>query len=389
MSDSDETIEPEAIELDDVEPGPIAWGAASDVGRVRTSNEDSFVAEPMVFGVADGMGGHQAGEVASHIAATTLRDRLSGGASSVEVAVAAVVEANAAIFQEAHRNSEQRGMGTTLTAMAVLVSDDHEPRFAVVNVGDSRTYLLRGGMLRRVSVDHSYVQELVSTGHITEAEARLHPRRNIITRALGIEPSVRVDHWVLPLVCGDRFVLCSDGLVDEIDDDAIAELAATIDDPQQAAEAMVAAANESGGRDNVTVVVVDVLEGADPDAEGEQLEIDPEWDDHPRLINAEPVIDEVPTAPRSFAAPATDPTVGVERPDSRKGLGTLLFVIALATIAVLTVTLVLVVRHNSSVTPVTTTTVATSTSSSPSTSVPPSTSARPTTSTAGPSTTGG
>ncbi|MEY4176033.1 MAG: hypothetical protein RI900_3198 [Actinomycetota bacterium] len=367
---------------------PIAWGAATDVGRVRTSNEDSFVAEPMVFGVADGMGGHQAGEVASDIAATTLRDRLSGGASSVEVAVAAVVEANAAIFQEAHRNSEQRGMGTTLTAMAVLVSDDHEPRFAVVNVGDSRTYLLRGGVLRRVSVDHSYVQELVSTGHITEAEARLHPRRNIITRALGIEPSVRVDHWVLPLVCGDRFVLCSDGLVDEIDDDAIAELATTIENPQQAAEAMVAAANASGGRDNVTVVVVDVLEGADPDAEGDQLDIDPEWDDHPRLINAEPVVDDVPTAPRSFAAPATDPTTGVERPDTRKGLGTLLFGIALAAIAVLTVTLVLLVRHNSSVTPTTTVTTTAPTTTTPSSTTVTSTTSRPTTS-AAPSTTGG
>lgn len=171
----------------------FAWGAATDVGRVRDSNEDAFVAESMVFGVADGMGGHQAGEVASAIAANTLRDRLAAGSTSVEVVVAAVVEANAAIFQEAHRNSEQRGMGTTLTALAVVITDDATPRLAAVNVGDSRTYLLRAGVLSRVSVDHSYVQELVSTGHITEAEARLHPRRNIITRALGIDPSVRVD----------------------------------------------------------------------------------------------------------------------------------------------------------------------------------------------------
>lgn len=369
---------------------PIAWGAATDVGRVRTSNEDAFVAEPMVFGVADGMGGHQAGEVASAIAASTLRDRLAGGASSVEVAVAAVVEANAAIFQEAHRNSEQRGMGTTLAAMAVLVSDEHEPRFAVVNVGDSRTYLLRAGALRRVSVDHSYVQELVSTGHITESEARMHPRRNIITRALGIEPSVRVDHWVLPLVRGDRFVLCSDGLVDEVDDDQIGAMAASIEDPQAAAEAMVAAANENGGRDNVTVVVVDVLEGADPDVEATQLEIDPEWgEERPRLIDAEPEADPQPTAPRSFAAPAADPTVGVERPATRRGLGALLFGVALAAILVLTVTLVLVVRHNSSVTPVSTTTTVTSTT----TTAPTSTTSTPTTSmpatSTGPSTTGG
>ena len=370
---------------------PIAWGAASDVGRVRTSNEDAFLAEPLVFGVADGMGGHQAGEVASAIAATTLRDRLTGGASSVEVVVAAVVEANAAIFQEAHRNSEQRGMGTTLTAMAVLISDDHEPRFAVVNVGDSRTYLLRNGALSRVSVDHSYVQELVSTGHITEAEARMHPRRNIITRALGIEPNVRVDHWVLPLVRGDRFVLCSDGLVDEVDDDAILAMASSIEHPQAAAEAMVAAANDSGGRDNVTVVVVDVLEGADPDSLPNHLELDPEWDeDRSRLIDAEPVHDDQPTAPRSFAAPAADPTLGVERPEQRKGLGTLLFGIALAAIVVLTITLVLLVRHNSSVTPVTTTTTPSTSTTGPATptTTPTSTTARPT-STTGPTTTGG
>jgi protein phosphatase len=370
---------------------PIAWGAATDVGRVRTSNEDAFVAEPMVFGVADGMGGHQAGEVASDIAARTLSDRLAAGATSVEVVVAAVVEANAAIFQEAHRNSEQRGMGTTLTAMAVLLSDDHDPRFAVVNVGDSRTYLLRGGNLTRVSVDHSYVQELVSTGHITEAEAREHPRRNIITRALGIEPSVRVDHWVLPLVRGDRFVLCSDGLVDEVDDAAITQMASTIENPQEAADAMVAAANANGGRDNVTVVVVDVLEGADPDHVAAELEVDPDWDDRPRLIDAEPMPDERPTAPRSFAAPAVDPTVGVERPAVRTGLGALLFGIALAAIAVLTVTLVLVVRHNSSVDPapptVTSSTTPASTTSTPTST--PTISSRPTSTTAGPSTTGG
>jgi hypothetical protein len=107
-------------------------------------------------------------------------------------------------------------MGTTLTALAVLTMEDHPPRFVLLNVGDSRTYVMRNGRLRRVSVDHSYVQELVSTGHITEQEARNHPRRNIVTRALGIEPTVRVDTWVLPLVQGDRYVLCSDGLVDEV-----------------------------------------------------------------------------------------------------------------------------------------------------------------------------
>ena len=122
----------------------------------------------------------------------------------------------------------------------------------------------RDGVLRRASIDHSYVQELVATGHITEAEARTHPRRNIVTRALGIEPQVRVDTWTLRLVQGDRYVLCSDGLVDEVIDDEIQDVLNRIDDPQEAAEELVALANVHGGRDNITVVVVDVLAGAEP-----------------------------------------------------------------------------------------------------------------------------
>ena len=115
--------------------------------------------------------------------------------------------------------------------------------FALVNVGDSRTYLLRHGRLRRVTIDHSYVQELVATGHITDDEARTHPRRNIVTRALGIDPAVRVDVWTLPIVRGDRFLLCSDGLVDEVRDDDIVEVLRDVDDPQQAAEELVELAN--------------------------------------------------------------------------------------------------------------------------------------------------
>ena len=245
----------------------LHWGAATDAGRIRDENEDAFVAEAMVFVVADGMGGHQAGEVAAALAVTTLRDRLHDGASSADVVIAAVVEANAAIFQTAHNNAAQRGMGTTLTAIAVMPTTDvrHE-QLAVVNVGDSRAYLWRQGELTRATVDHSYVQELLATGHITESEARTHPRRNIVTRALGIEPIVRVDAWVLPLVRSDRFVLCSDGLVDEVDDGEILQIITANTDPQAAADALVAAAVNNGGRDNVTVIVIDVVDGIDPDA---------------------------------------------------------------------------------------------------------------------------
>ena len=274
----------------------LVWGAATDAGRVRVENEDAFVAEPMVFAVADGMGGHQAGEVASALAATTMRDRLQAGATSADVVVAAVVEANAAIFQTAHINAAQRGMGTTLTAIAVLPATDGRPeQFAIVNVGDSRVYLARAGELTRATVDHSYVQELLATGHITEAEARAHPRRNIVTRALGIEPTVRVDSWLMPLVRADRFVLCSDGLVDEVDDDEIHRIILANVQPQDCADALVAVAVDNGGRDNVTVIVVDVVDGLDP-AEIADIPADATDDDTVPLTRSMMVADaEAPT----------------------------------------------------------------------------------------------
>jgi hypothetical protein len=167
-------------------------------------------------------------------------------------------------------------MGTTVTALAVLTTADGE-RLALANVGDSRAYALRKGRLVQLSVDHSYVQELIATGQLTSDEARLHPNRNIVTRALGIEPDIEIDAWTLPLVRGDRFLLCSDGLVDEVVDDTIAELLAGIDDPQEAADQLVATANRHGGRDNITVIVVDVVEGDDPPDEELDIALEPHW----------------------------------------------------------------------------------------------------------------
>ena len=171
--------------------------------------------------------------------------------------------------------------GQTDDDAPAIVADATPPaeQLALVNVGDSRTYLLRHGRLRRVTVDHSYVQELVATGHITDDEARTHPRRNIVTRALGIDPAVRVDAWTLPLVRGDRFLLCSDGLVDEVRDDEIVAVLDTVTDPQAAADELVALANRQGGRDNISVIVVDVVDGAEaPDPETE-LDLEPAWED--------------------------------------------------------------------------------------------------------------
>lgn len=380
-------------------PPVLSWGAATHPGKVRVDNEDAFVAEPMVFAVADGMGGHQAGEVASAIAADTMRDRLSGGAASVGVVIAAVVEANAAIFQGAHTNAGQRGMGTTLTALAALTSPTGPTRLVLANVGDSRTYLYRGGRLRRATVDHSYVQELVNTGHITEYEARSHPRRNIVTRALGIEPTLKVDTWVVPLALGDRFVLCSDGLVDEVADEEIAQLLSANAQPQAAAEALVAAANANGGRDNVTVVVVDVLDGEAPQDDTADLvvDVDEDWDDEPdRLIDAEagtasahevggssPETTVLAAAAAATVANAADGSY----PARRSVLGRFLFALGLATIATVTVVLVLVVRHNANDEPAPTTTTSsttstsTTTTSTTTTTTTPSTTAAPTTGT--------
>ncbi|HEX3087045.1 MAG TPA: Stp1/IreP family PP2C-type Ser/Thr phosphatase [Ilumatobacteraceae bacterium] len=334
----------------------VRWGAATDVGLVRTGNEDAFVSEPMVFGVADGMGGHQAGEVASEIASRIIRDRLGTGASNVGVVVASVVEANASIYQAAHASADHQGMGTTLTALVVMRADESNvARFALVNVGDSRTYLLRNGELHRATVDHSYVQELVNTGHISEEEARTHPRRNIVTRALGIEPTVRVDTWLVPMVHGDRFILCSDGLVDEVHDDDIAEIALAVADPQLCADRLIAKANANGGRDNVTVVVVDVLQGVEPTAAATDIESEPGW---PESESTSTMIDadanSVPTAAGVIVVPGTPvpPVVVVGGHDnaaaatSAWGRGRYLKWLAAATVLVIVAALVGALIYN-------------------------------------------
>jgi protein phosphatase len=202
------------------------------------------------------MGGHNAGEIASALACSRAAEvARAGRIRSAQDLSEFVTEANVAIFDAATTTTGQHGMGTTITALAVL--DDSFTTVAVANVGDSRTYLLRNGELRQVSVDHSYVQDLIAQGYVSREEARTHPQRNIVTRALGIDRSVLVDTFVIDTMPGDRFVLCSDGLVDEIDDAAIAGIAQSVEDPSSCASRLVSAAKTAGGRDNITVVVVD------------------------------------------------------------------------------------------------------------------------------------
>jgi serine/threonine protein phosphatase PrpC len=233
-------------------------GAATAVGRVRRVNEDSYLALPPVYAVADGMGGHGAGDVASALAIEALIACARSRPLSAEAVLAALDGANRAIIAR----DEADGMGTTLTGLAALEIADGD-QLMVFNVGDSRVYRLTGGRFDQVTVDHSEVAELVLAGVLTREQARTHPRRNVVTRALGSDPVLRADHWFLPAVSGDRYLLCSDGLYSELSDEAIAGLLAA-GDAQQAAAALVTAANDAGGRDNITAVVVDIDGTADP-----------------------------------------------------------------------------------------------------------------------------
>lgn len=241
------------------------WGAVTDTGRVRQVNEDGVLAEHPVWVVADGMGGHAAGEVASHIATETLRAEVVGRAPTLTDVIHAVRAANDAIVAMADEHPEMKGMGTTVTGL-VLVDQNGRERIAVLNVGDSRTYAVRDGQLFQITQDHSYVWGLVVAGELTKDEARVHPHRNIITRALGIDAEVEVDTWDFAPHPGDRYLVCSDGLVDEVDEATIAEVLTTTDDPQAAAIGLTDLANEFGGRDNISVLVVDVLTDDDPRA---------------------------------------------------------------------------------------------------------------------------
>jgi protein phosphatase len=233
-------------------------GAATHVGQVRDGNEDNFVTIEGLYFVADGMGGHSAGEVASEIAVRILQEVYTDPkvrVSSPGLLADAISTANTAIFMEAMHDSSKTGMGTTLTGLAVTNASDNQ--IVVANVGDSRTYLWRHGELRQVTKDHSHVQTLVDRGAITRAEARVHFQRNIVLRAMGIESWVDIDTFPMTVEDGDRFIMCSDGLVDEADDDEIETEIRLSTSVQDLADRLVDLANRNGGRDNITVVVVD------------------------------------------------------------------------------------------------------------------------------------
>ena len=240
-------------------------GSATDTGLVRSVNQDLAVETGTLFAVADGMGGHAGGEVAARLAVDTLT-RAFGIKPTGAGLSEAVTEANRVVFEHSLDNPELRGMGTTMTA-AALVNEDDRDVLALVNVGDSRSYRYHDGQLSQITVDHSLAEEMVRSGELSEAEAAVHPHRHILTRALGVADDVSVDLWRIQPARGDRFVLCSDGLTNELDEAQIAEVLATVPDPQIAADLLVRAARTHGGSDNITVVVVDVVVGEADEAD--------------------------------------------------------------------------------------------------------------------------
>lgn len=263
----------------------LAAASATDQGLVRSNNEDAFLIDDQraLFAVADGMGGHRGGEVASHTAIEALRAAIANGTPLHD----AITRANTAVLTRAAGDDELTGMGTTMTAVIAVGGR----QLLIGHVGDSRAYLLHEGTLRRATDDHSLVEELVRDGRLTPEQAEAHPQRAIVTRALGVDDDVDVDLYTLEVEVGDRVVLCSDGLTTMVRERDIERLARTETEPQRLAEALVDAANAAGGEDNVTIVVIDVLE------------IDPAtvFDPSP------PLADESPALSRSAVVAPPDP----------------------------------------------------------------------------------
>jgi PPM family protein phosphatase len=240
-------------------------GSATSAGRVRAQNQDrSLIIDDALFIVADGMGGHVGGEVAAQVAVDTFAGLVTTSALRSDDVIARVEAANREILGQAERNPDLRGMGTTITGIALIEGDETTPALLLVlNVGDSRTYWLRGGELEQITEDHSVVGELLREGKLSKTDARTHRSRSVLTRALGVEPDVECDVLEVAPIVGDRFLICSDGLPTELTDPLIAATLRQLRDPQEAASALVREAVDHGGRDNVTVIIVDVVSGVD------------------------------------------------------------------------------------------------------------------------------
>jgi serine/threonine protein phosphatase PrpC len=308
-------------------------GHLTHPGRKRRHNEDSYVHDPPLFAIADGMGGAKAGEIASGLAVDALRDWPGGDADDETRVVALVQEANRRVYARANEDVDASGMGTTMTAALVDTENHH---VTIGHVGDSRAYLVRDGELTQLTDDHSLVGELIRSGKLTPEEAEVHPQRSVITRALGTEPEVDVDTLAVDTRSGDIFLICSDGLSGMVSDRAILRiLRENRSDLQTAAKALIAAANRGGGDDNITVV----LFGFDTaDEETQRMEAvpapeedaEPEDEDTLTGLEAAPAVGtmvvSVEELERQTAAPEDEPAA--EGRDRRRR-GTVIALIAL------------------------------------------------------------
>ena len=239
-----------------------SYARASDTGKKRRRNEDSYVVAPPLFAVADGMGGAQAGEVASKLAAAALKETHPDGASGPEIVTALIQEANRRVYERAHADPTTSGMGTTMTVALVEGSE-----VTIGHVGDSRAYLVRGGQLEQLTEDHSLVNELLKSGKLSREEAEVHPQRSVITRAVGTDPDVDVDAFTVGAGEGDVFLLCSDGLTDMVADEDILDVVERHrDDLDRVTKALVSAANRGGGEDNITVIAFAIAAEGDDTA---------------------------------------------------------------------------------------------------------------------------
>ena len=239
--------------------GRAAWQSCRTPGRRRRRNEDAFVCAPPLFAVADGMGGAQAGEVASRLAAAVLEEG-AGDERGEERVASLIQEANRRVFQRSNEDAATSGMGTTMT---VALVDSSGGTIAFGHVGDSRAYRVRDGGLEQLTDDHSLVGELVRSGKLSPEEAETHPQRSVITRALGTEPDVDVDTFTVEAEPDDLYLLCSDGLTDMISADEILDVLDGSDDLEAAARALIEAANAGGGEDNITVVLFQIGHGGE------------------------------------------------------------------------------------------------------------------------------
>ncbi len=289
----------------------VTVGAATDIGQVREGNEDSYLVVEPLYAVADGMGGHRGGEVASSLALETVQGMFERREGSLAEQVAG---ANRAVFDRSQSDRRVSGMGTTLTAAQVDGNRVH-----LVHVGDSRAYLLRGNELTQITEDHTLVHRMVMEGEISEEEAETHPHRSILTRALGVDQNIQVDEGDLDVGSGDRLLLCTDGLTGMVPEGQIREILLETRDPQEAVDKLVKVANRAGGIDNITALILDFADdGGGPGATKESAMPQQSTMERPVPPAAPPNRSDITIVGGRIPEPPREPSAGPSsRPKSR------------------------------------------------------------------------